>query len=169
MTMTFPGEVLATYEPSEHRAIQSAISHSNLTPEKKSALRRFYEKTWVQDKMVAATPYARHGLHVVRHGTEAAGVGLALGYLAGSREKGLDTPVGPIDGAVAIAGLVGSMVLANDPRGFAQDALQVGTAALAILTYRKSEEWKRRKGSAIPSAHGDIEDRIMAMAKDLGL
>lgn len=144
-----------------------AIEQSNLTHAKKSSLRRMVERAFSQDQLVTAQKHAHHGVGVLRQGGEAVGTAAFLLWLQGMREKGLDTPFGPLDGWLAAAGIVGSFVA---PDAFKQDALNIGTHALAIATFRKGEAVKEHfVPSKTPAAHGDIEDAILNAAKSMGI
>jgi hypothetical protein len=169
------GETIGMYPgaPSHETLRQAeAIVSAPVSPQvKKTALRRLYESALAQDaKAALTTPTAAKVVDVAVGGATAATVGLALGWLAGSRAKGLDTPFGPIDGYAAAAGLVGSLIPGNPVSGVCRDAM---VASTAILTYRKQEAKKRGETGipASPAAHGidDPTDHIVQIAKKLGL
>jgi hypothetical protein len=145
----------------------NALEQSNLPQSKKSSLRRMVEKAFSQDQIVTAQKHAHHGMGILRQGGEAVGTAAFLLWMQSMREKGLDTPFGPIDGWLAAAGILGSFIA---PDSLKQDALNVGTHALAIATFRKGEAVKEHfTGHASPSAHGDdIEETILNAAKSMG-
>ena len=70
----------------------------------------------------------------------------------------------------AAAGLIGSVMMANDATGLSADLRNLGSSALSILAYRKAGDWRRKgKGElrsttrALPGhttgrAHGDVID-----------
>lgn len=165
MNHTYPGLVLQA----------DAITSAPIPPAaKKTALRRLYESALAQDaKSALANPTVGNVVDAVKGGATAAGVGLALGWLAGGRAKGLDSPFGPIDGYAAAAGLAGSLIPGNPVAGVCRDAM---IASTAILVYRKQEA-KKRAETGVP-VHGlsnpengpdDPGDQIVMLAKKLGL
>lgn len=148
-----------------------AIATAPLPPAvKKTALRRLYESALAQDaKSVLSHPTTGGIVCTARGVGEGAGIGLLLGWLAGGRAKGLDTPFGPIDGYAAALSAIGSVIPGNP---VAEDCRNVAIASTAILTYRKQEAKKRAEsGVAKVDAHGidDPTDHIVAIAKKLGL
>jgi hypothetical protein len=152
-----------------HHAI-SAIESSNLPAHKKSGIRAFYERVMgVTGGAVNAMGHVREGGAILRQGSEAALTGLALGWIDG--EMGLDCidNKAPIDGIIALAGLGGALVMANDPLGIAPDLRNAGSHALAVLAYRKTKAWRDEKNGKKPassSAHGET-DPILALASEL--
>jgi hypothetical protein len=137
---------------------------------KKTALRRLYESALAQDaKTALASPTGGSIVATVRGTGEAAAIGLALGWLAGGRAKGLDTPFGPIDGYAAGLAAVASVIPGNP---VAEDCRNASIAATAILTYRKQEAKKRTEtGKPVVAVNGpdDPADHIVALAKRLGI
>ena len=164
---TFPTGMI----PYETLRQAEAITTAPLPPAvKKTALRRLYESALAQDaKAVLAHPTSHGIISAVRGGGEGAAIGLALGWIAGGRAKGLDTPFGPIDAYAAAAGLVGSMIPGNP---LAEDCRNAGIGAAAILAYRRMEA-KKRAESGTPVTHGDTPDdpadHIVQIAKKFGL
>lgn len=117
-------------------------------------------KDWYQKNMGhlhSAKKHAEGAAHTIRAGGEAALVGAALG--AYDAHMGLDyqlklpqaAPAAgqpatapksftiPVDGVLAVAGMVGGVALATHEDGIGQDARNVGAAALGILTFRKMQ------------------------------
>jgi len=134
-----------------------AIAQSNIPVREKSAIRKWVEKTLGVPDLHQAVGYATEAAHTFRATTESAGTGLGLAYISASRKEGLDTKFGPIDGAVAAAGIIGSVFAAGMPMGVSQDLRNVGTNALAILTFRKYEAYKKKQDASKggSTAHGD--------------
>ena len=148
-----------------------AIATAPIPPAaKKTALRRLYESALAQDTRSVLTSPTAHGVVTTVRGVSAgAGVGLLLGWVAGNRAKGLDTPFGPLDAYAAGAGIIGSLIPGNP---VAEDCRNAAIAASAILAYRRMETKKRTEtGVAKVDAHGieDPTDHIVAIAKKLGL
>lgn len=140
---------------------------------RKSAIRRFVENALGRETSMQAlsksVAYAREGAHVMRSGGEALVTGAALGWLSGERGS-LDTKLGPIDGWLAGAGLVGSILMAGDPYGISQDARNVGSNALSILTFRKMEAWKKKQAknpATVAGEERDMGDPILNFAAKL--
>jgi hypothetical protein len=139
---------------------------------KKTALRRLYESALAQDAKAAITSPTGHSFVATARGIGGgAGVGLLLGWVAGSRQKGLDTPLGPLDAYVAGLGAVGSVIPGNP---LAEDCRNASVAASAILAFRRMEA-KRRAESGTPAAVSgehvpdDPTDHIVQIAKKLGI
>lgn len=115
----------------------------------------------------------KHTGHALRQGSISAGTGALLGYASSQLKTGLDIGgSAPLDGIVAIAGLAGSVALANDEDGLGLVARDAGSAAAAIFAFRKMEAFGNAKKGATPSAtaaaataHG--EDPILAAARHL--
>jgi hypothetical protein len=142
------------------------INQSNIPAAKKSAIRSWYDRmtgsiTGFAHNTVAG--HVREGTHAIRQGGEALITGAALGLI--DAEHGLDMGKIPIDGVIAAAGLIGSVVMAHDPYGISADVRNIGSDALAILTFRKTKAW-REKAKGKSTAHGE-DDPIAIAAADL--
>ena len=157
-------------------AISDEIASSNMSRPAKSAIRRWYESMGGAGIKRHVTETAQ----VVRQGGESAIMGAALGIIE-AEHGSLDIKIGqhelPVDGAAAALGLIGSVVMANDPTGLSADMRNLGAGALAVLSYRKSKEWRlRHKGQhtgLLPAGvhHGeiiDMNDPVLAAAARLG-
>jgi hypothetical protein len=152
----------------DEHMIAAHIAQSNMPDAtKKSAIRKWYDgltggaTSLVRDKV---SGHVREGGHVIRQSGEAVIMGGLLGIV--DAEVGLDFKGFPIDGIVAALGMGASIYMAHDPYGISADMRNIGSDALAILTYRKSKAW-REKGKA--GSHTTItgEDPIAAAARDL--
>lgn len=138
-----------------------------------SGARKWLDTLKVSDKAkVTALIHAKEGAAVLRQGGESIVVGGVLGAIAGNRAAGLDVGKVPIDGVVALAGLVGGVALAGTD--FAAEARNAGATAAGVLAYRKTAEYfKAKKGGATSAAakvHGEdfgAEDDIAKAAADL--
>lgn len=138
-----------------------SIAQSNIPPEHKSAIRRFYDRvtgSMSSPVYTKALGHVRETGAVVRQGGEALITGGLLGIL--DAERGLDLGANkniPIDGIVAFLGLGGAVVMANDPLGIAPDLRNVGSEALAILVFRKAKAWREKENGKTSnvSVHGD--------------
>jgi hypothetical protein len=161
-------------------ALTEEISQSNMSRPAKSAIRRWYES------IGGGTGIKRHvteTAQAVRQGGESGLMGAALGLLEAERGS-LDIQMGghsvPLDGVAAAAGLLGSVVMANDSTGLSADLRNLGSSALTVLAYRKAGDW-RRKGKGIHSgsralpghtAHGDVidmDDPVLAASRAFGM
>ena len=151
------------------------VAQSNLPAEKKTSIRRFFEKmTGGVLSTSNAVGHVSAAGSAVREGGESLLIGAGLGLL--DAEKGLDYTIGnnkvPIDGVLAAAGLLGSIALANHPLGIAPDLRHAGSLSLAILTFRKTKEWRENSKKPIPGAHGEGQtgfgdDPILRIANEL--
>jgi hypothetical protein len=158
-------------------AISEEIASSNMSRPAKSAIRRWYESMGGAGIKRHVTETAQ----VVRQGGESAIMGAALGLIE-AEHGSLDVKLGqhevPIDGAAAVGGLLGSVIMANDATGLSADMRNLGSASLAILSYRKAKEWRlRHKGQHTgllgtgAAHHGeviDMSDPVLAAAARLG-
>jgi hypothetical protein len=144
-----------------------SIGQSNLPPEKKSLIRRWYDQVTGGVSSLAAqrvSGHVRETGHVIRSGGEALITGAALGMI--DADMGLDVKGVPIDGLVAGAGFLACIYMAHDPYGICADMRNIGSDALTVLSYRKSKAWRER-GKAIV-AHGEsVDDPIALAARDL--
>lgn len=153
-----------------------SIAQSNLPNEKKTAIRRFFER--VTGSALApgydkAVTVAAEGGQLLRQDGEALIIGAGLGMLAaeGKLDIGKNNNL-PIDGLIAGGGALGALLLANHPLGVAPDLRNASAIALGILTFRKTQAWREKnKGtastsSASPSAHGDP---ILALGGEFGI
>lgn len=154
----------------------SDVAQSNLPLEKKSAIRRFVERTLGADYLgMAQKPalYMRETGHAIRTGGEAVITGGGLGLLSAQRgEAGLDTKYGPIDGWAALLAFAGSVAMAGDMYGISRDLQNVGGQSLSILLFRKAEAWRKKEMGSVPISgeRGEsVDDAIMVVARDLGL
>lgn len=151
------------------------VAQSNIPVEKKTSIRRFFER--MTGGVVSSSNALGHVSATgaaLREGGESLLVGGGLGLL--DAEKGLDFTIGnnkvPVDGVIAAAGLIGSIVMANHPLGIAPDLRHAGSLSLAILTYRKTKEWRENSKKAPPGAHGEGhagfgDDPILKIAAEL--
>lgn len=154
--------------------VLDAVSSSNLpAPEKKTAIRKLYEAMTGQTQ-IAAVSHAREGFQVVRSAGEAAIIGGLLGYI--DAEHGLDygNKKIPIDGVISGLGFAASVFFANDPSGLSRDMQNIGSDALAILTYRKVKKARElSKGKVAELSSGTktetkvTGDPILDIAADL--
>ncbi len=115
-----------------------------------SAIRTWYEKNLGGTALGRAKKHVDAGAHAVRSGGESAIVGAGLGAAACYLKGGLDIPVdkagkfsAPIDGALAAAGILGGVLLAHEDYG--KDLANVGSAAAAVFSFRKSSEYLAAK------------------------
>lgn len=164
--------------PSEATML-AEIAQSNIPPARKSAIRRWYEGvSGIVGGGEGIKRHASEGAHAFRQGAEAAATGGLLGLLAAERGS-LDIHYQgheiPIDGLLALVGLGGAVFMAQDPSGLSTDMRNVGSDALAILTYRKTQAWRLKGKHGNPAGrlaaaahHGDYEDDpIMAASQAL--
>lgn len=145
------------------------IEASNIPTDKKSAIRRFFEKA--TGGIVSTSAAVGHVSAVgsaIRFGGESLLIGGGLGYL--NATDNLEVKWGnnkiPIDGVLAAGGLLGGVLLANHPLGIGPDLIHTGAQSLGILSFRKMDEWKRAHDGKT-SAHGESSDSILDIAKDL--
>lgn len=153
-----------------------SIAQSNLPGEKKTAIRRFFERVTgsaLTPEVHKAVSVAAEGGQLIRQDGEALIVGglLGLADAEGKLDVGKDDKI-PIDGVVAGLTAGAALLTAGHPLGLSTDLRNVSSIALGILTFRKTKKWREeKKGSAglssvTPSAHGDP---ILAMGKDFGI
>jgi hypothetical protein len=85
-------------------------------------------------------------------------VGVVLGALHGNLATGLDVHGVPVDGAAAVIGAVGAVFYANEE--FSHDLRNLGSSALTVLAFRKTNELLHAKGvqAAASTAHGEESD-----------
>ena len=147
--------------------VLDSVESSNLPSREKSQIRKWVEQVHggIRKYGGKARTYGGQVAQVMRDGGEAVLVGGSLGALHAELKTGLDVQVGkariPIDGIVAVVGMGGAVAAAETD--FAQDARNLGTDALTILTFRKTHDWIAEKkiargevpGSAVlPKAGG---------------
>jgi hypothetical protein len=158
--------------------VMQEIAQSNISPQKKSAIRRWYES------MGGVGSIKRHvseTAQAVRQGGESAIMGGALGLIEaehGSLDVAFQGHEIPIDGVAALVGIGGSIIMANDPSGLSSDMRNLGASALSVLSYRKAREWRLKAKGHVPTPkalstaahHGDVDtnDPILLAASGLG-
>ncbi len=78
----------------------------------------------------------------------------------------LDIKGMPLDGLLAAAGGIGSVLMADDEDGLGHDARNVGAAALAVLSFRKTEALltEKKKLATMAGDGGDGDEAV-----DLGV
>jgi hypothetical protein len=151
-------------------AIVSAIESSNIDRHQKDNLLRHYGKKLgffggqrdprVGGFMEKAKAHAMGSAHVLRQGGESAGVGAMLGALHVELPTGLDVHMGasgpavPVDGIVAAAGLVGSVLWADN--AYADDLRNAGSAALTVLAFRKTHDFMASRAAAKGVTPGSV-------------
>jgi hypothetical protein len=151
--------------------LATEIARSNMPAPNKSAIMRFYER---MGGGVAIKRHVSETAQAVRQGGESAIMGGLLGLIEaehGSLDVKFQGKTIPIDGSLALLGLFGSVVMANDPTGLSADIRNLSSASLAVFSYRKGKEW-REKGKglthALPGHHGEQNipnDPILAAAQ----
>jgi hypothetical protein len=132
----------------------SAIARTDLPAAEKSALRRFVEQVRSGGSIVAtragATMHATGS--AIRQGGEALLTGGVLGAIhghTGTLDHGRHKV--PVDGAVAGAGLLGSVALAMVGLDeFSPDARNVGSAAAAVWSARMTKHFTELKKAGLP-------------------
>ncbi len=88
-----------------------------------------------------------HGMHAMRQYGEAVITGALLGVISAEAKQGLDPKGVPIDGGLALFGLlakvIGGATSGEHPHGqdLASDAGNIGSVAGGIFTFRKFEQW----------------------------
>jgi hypothetical protein len=123
------------------------------------------------------TPYARAGLHTLRASGTTTVLSSLLGFVDGKWTLDVGRGKHPVDGYLALAGLLGSLVLARDPDGLAVEARAVMATAGGIFLYRKTKAWaesrkedaaaRRRPTLASDVTEDEDEDPVMAAARGL--
>lgn len=112
-------------------------------------------------------------MHVFRAGGESLLIGAGLGVLDAHGK--LDFQYGktsiPVDGALALAGALGSVILAADQDGLAVEARTAMIVAASHFAARKAKAWEQiRMGKSGHHGDGDLDsqdDDILAAARGL--
>ena len=137
-----------------------------------SPMRQLVDKlSAAQTLATGATPYARAGLHALRAGGTSLVTGAALGAV--DAKWGLDVKGHPVDGYLALASALASLLFAADPDGLHVEARSVMTVSAGVFAYRKARAWTEEKTKAAPArttktpSHQDTEDSILAAAAGL--
>jgi hypothetical protein len=138
-----------------------------------SPLRRFVDSLQSASTVAqGVSPFARAGLHALRSGGTSLITGSALGFVDArwGLDQGQNKKV-PVDGMLALAGLLSSFVLARDPDGLAIEARTVMTVSAGVFAYRKTLAWQAHRKSTAPhgerAANDTENDPIMAAARGL--
>lgn len=126
-----------------------AIEGSNMSPSKKSALRRWFDSR-------ATGMVARHGGRVMKHATEGlhaarqGGESLVSGAIlaAVDVEVGLDVKKVPVDLVGGIGFMALGTAMAGHESGLNCDARNVGASALTVFAYRKTYALLHEKKTA---------------------
>ena len=163
----------------------AAVHSSNMASEHKSAIRSF----WEQAKGRSSSIMSRGGAHLrstgatVRQGGESLLVGGLLGAAHVELPNGLDVKIPnstiaiPVDGAIAVGGMVGGILLANEEGG--TDLRNAGASAASVFAFRKTYDFlaakKKSSGGKVGGtfAGEDCEvngehDPILACARQMG-
>jgi hypothetical protein len=143
--------------------------------EKKSALARWFEKVGkITEVHHSAKAHAHSGAHAVRQAGEAVVVGAVLGAIHAELKGGLDPHGIPIDATIAAVSMVGAIAYAGED--YAADLRNVGSDALAIFTFRKTDALLSQKKAAAIAGEVDMagemtdigtEDPVVAAARAL--
>lgn len=144
------------------------VAHSNLPSHVKSNLRAWYDGAMSKHggALSRAKIHAVESAHAVRQGGESIVTGAALGAIEQSLAGGLDYKRIPIDGALAVAGLVGGVMLAHENVG--ADLRNVGAAGAAIFSYRKMGQAVAARRNSVAHGESDVGvDTILEAAKRL--
>lgn len=139
------------------------LAASNIPAAKKSAIRRWYES---MGGGLAVKRHVTETAQAVRQGAESGLTGGALGLFEaehGSLDVTIQGHEIPVDGVLALVGIGGSILMANDPTGLSADSRNIGSSALSVFAYRKVRDWRlTAKGGPVRSlhakAHGDVID-----------
>jgi hypothetical protein len=150
------------------------LAASNIPSAKKSAIRRWYES---MGGGLAVKRHVTETAQAVRQGAESGLTGGALGLFE-AEQGALDIRIQghevPVDGALALLGIGGSIVMANDPTGLSSDLRNIGSSALSVFSYRKIRDWRLKSKGYVPYktkslGHGesdiDMNDPIVQVAQ----
>jgi len=100
--------------------------------------------------------------HGIRQYAESLLTGAVLGAVQAEGVTGLDVKGAPLDGILAGAGFVGSIMLADDENGLGHDARNVGASALSIFTFRKTEALlhEKKKLATMAGEGGEGDEKV---------
>jgi hypothetical protein len=124
-----------------------------------SNIRRYYDTMMGR----ATEPHA-----AIQETAEAGIVGIAAGMVAAKRVGGLDGPGGvPLDGAAGALGMAAA-TFAPVGAGTRQMIRRAASHAIAIASFRKTEEWAGKSSTKTAGEFGsDEEDPIVKAARAL--
>jgi len=150
----------------------SSLDQSNIPVREKSQIRRWFEKTTGLTRFGGRTTATVREVGLgIRQAGEGGLTGAALGAAHASLKTGLDVKKVPIDGVVAVAGLVGAAVMAEEE--MAHDLRNVGTAGLTVLAFRKGYDFvaekKLAKGESPGGTFGPAQKSKIAGEDDDGI
>lgn len=122
------------------------------TREEKSAMRQWFERSFLPTIPIRPGDQIKGGLSAFRKGTEALGTGAALALVHVETEGGLDKFGIPVDGVGGAIALIGSAFFPNSE--VSPDARDIGADALTVWSFRKTTDLLVEKrisnGKAVP-------------------
>lgn len=133
--------------------LYDAVLGSNLQPEQKGALRKWFETAISVPETLRPSTAQVHGtLSAFRQGAESLLTGIGLGYLNVECPGGLDPAGVPIDGLAGFLFLAGSGIAAKSD--MAPTARNIGSVASGVFGMRMATKFlvekRLAKGKAIP-------------------
>jgi hypothetical protein len=134
--------------------VYSSIAGSNMQPEAKSAISRWFDKMKGGGGMQRLSQYRGNlveGGHALRQSGESVVVGGILGAAHAALDKGLDLGGKvPLDAVVGVMGMIGGVAMANE--GIGADLRNAGASGLSVFAFRKgfdlTAEVRAKKGLA---------------------
>jgi hypothetical protein len=146
--------------------VYSSVAGSNMQPEAKSAVARWFDKMrggGIQQTFSRYRGHVAESGHALRQSGESVVVGGLLGATHAAFKDGLDLGGKvPLDAVVGVAGMLGGVAMAND--GVGADLRNAGAAGLSVFAFRKgyslTAEVRAKKGLAPGAklgAHGDSD------------
>lgn len=145
-----------------HDGLPAMIPASSIPSAQQSIIRRVYESVKAGgNKMAKAKLHAAAGAAALRQGGESAIVGAALGALDVELKTGLEIKKVPVDIALGAGALIASTAWAGEE--FSSDLRNVGSAALAVGSYRKMHEFLAVKKRATGGVPGSDAAKIAAV------
>jgi hypothetical protein len=157
-------------------AIIRSVDRSNMPHHEKGAITKWVEDTMqkhgVRMTTASAKSHVQATVNAIHQGGASVIVGGGLGALNAMLPTGLDVKGAPIDLGIGVAGLLGSVALANEP--YASGMANAGSVALGVFSFRKMDAVVRKKRGMKAGVHGEFgeeasggEDPIIAAARNL--